>query len=206
MGLTPKLAWAVSAPMATATVTPRQVSTAVITSDARKRGTTRYSIGSTPHMRSASTCSVTIMVPISAAMPAPTRVASIIAVSDGPNSWIKIFTNSPPTCDRSPVMRPICRQVWNTSTMPMKPSVTAMNSTERLPTWYICRSTSPFGLRPPSAPIKVRVATRRSSLACSANPAPAALMAGHSWPVTHGRSLMAGHSWPVTRAKSLMAA
>ena len=47
--------------------------------------------------------------------------------------------NSAPTCDRSPVMRLTCRQVWNTSTMPMKPSVTQTKSSERLPIWYIWR-------------------------------------------------------------------
>ena len=84
-------------------------------------------------MRRASICSVTTIEPISAAMPAPTRVASIIAVKDGPNSCTRILMNSGPTCDRSPVMRLTCRQVWKTSTMPMKPSVTHTNRSERLP-------------------------------------------------------------------------
>ena len=43
-------------------------------------------MGSAAHMRSASTCSVTTIEPISAAMPAPTRVASMSAPIDAARS------------------------------------------------------------------------------------------------------------------------
>ena len=50
-------------------------------------------------MRSASICSVTFIEPISAAMPAPTRVASISAVSVGPKSETISRMNWLPTCE-----------------------------------------------------------------------------------------------------------
>ena len=53
---------------------------------AMKRGLIRKSIGSAAHMRSASICSVTTIEPISAAMPAPTRVASMSAPSEAAKS------------------------------------------------------------------------------------------------------------------------
>ncbi len=53
---------------------------------ARNRGTIKKSIGSAAHIRSASTCSVTTIEPISAAMPAPTRVASMSEPIDAAKS------------------------------------------------------------------------------------------------------------------------
>ncbi len=53
---------------------------------ARKRGVTSFRTGSTPMDRSASTCSVTVIAPIAAAIPAPARPATISAVRTGPSS------------------------------------------------------------------------------------------------------------------------
>ena len=66
----------------------------------------------TPDMRRASTCSVTFIEPTSAAIPAPTRVASIMAVRVAAKSLVSSLAYSGPSCDRSPVIRFICRQVW----------------------------------------------------------------------------------------------
>jgi hypothetical protein len=53
---------------------------------ASTRGTVRYFIGLVDSVTSASICSVTFIVPISAAMEAATRPATISPPSTGPNS------------------------------------------------------------------------------------------------------------------------
>ena len=53
---------------------------------ASTRGMTRRLIGSVPSARIASICWVTFIEPTSAAMPEPTRPASIKQVSTGPSS------------------------------------------------------------------------------------------------------------------------
>ena len=53
---------------------------------ARNRGTTRKRTGSAASVRSASICSVTCIVPSSAAMDEPTRPATMSAVMTGPIS------------------------------------------------------------------------------------------------------------------------
>jgi hypothetical protein len=55
---------------------------------ASTRGTTSLRMGSVPSARSALTWSVTAIEPSSAAMPEPTRPASISAVSTGPSALI----------------------------------------------------------------------------------------------------------------------
>ena len=55
-----------------------------VTTPAIRRGTTRYLNGSVESVVSASICSVTRMVPISAAIAAPTRPATIRPASTGP--------------------------------------------------------------------------------------------------------------------------
>ena len=61
------------------------------------RGTTRYRVGLIPIVSMASICSVTRMVPSSAAMEAPTRPPTTRAVSTGPSS---ITTDLPITVPR----------------------------------------------------------------------------------------------------------
>ena len=62
------------------------VSEGIISRQPRNRGTTRYWIGFAPIDVSASICSVTRIVPSSAAIALPTRPASIVAASTGPSS------------------------------------------------------------------------------------------------------------------------
>ena len=52
----------------------------------RRRGTTRRRTGEIAIARSASTCSVTVIEPISAVMPEPTRPPTMSAVRTGPSS------------------------------------------------------------------------------------------------------------------------
>ncbi len=75
-------------PAVKATAALQMMSTVVMTTLAKKRGLMRKSTGSAAHMRSASVCSVTTMLPISAAIPAPTRVASIRAPMEAARSRI----------------------------------------------------------------------------------------------------------------------
>ena len=88
---------AVIHPAATPTAIANAVTTGNISVAARTRGTTRYEFRSYASVSSASTCSVTFMVPISAAMLAPTRPASAMPVSTGPSSIITVFPTSAPT-------------------------------------------------------------------------------------------------------------
>src|SRR5688572_2222129 len=69
---------------------------------ASTRGTTSLRIGSVPSARKAAICSVTIIEPSSAAIPEPTRPASINAVSTGPSSLIIEALISRPTNGRAP--------------------------------------------------------------------------------------------------------
>src|SRR3954469_3965611 len=62
------------------------VSTGSITSAAMTRGVTSFLIGSVPSVLRASICSVTRIEPIWAAMPEPTRPATMRPASTGP-SW-----------------------------------------------------------------------------------------------------------------------
>src|SRR5687767_830727 len=64
---------------------------------ATTRGTTRYACGSYDSVSSASICSVTRIVPSSAAMLAPTRPASARPVSTGASSIVMVFSTSVPT-------------------------------------------------------------------------------------------------------------
>ena len=80
------------------------------------------------------------MVPISAAIAAPTRPASISAVTEGPSSRsIATLTSAPP-----PVSMPSGLN-WNkacaASTAPVKAPVTITTGCERKPVSAICSST-----------------------------------------------------------------
>ena len=64
------------------------VSTGSMISAASTRGVTSFLIGSVPSVFSASICSVTFIDPSWAAMPEPTRPATIRPASTGPSSRI----------------------------------------------------------------------------------------------------------------------
>ena len=59
-----------------------------------RRGATRYLKGLVARVSSASICSVTRMVPISAAMEAPTRPATMRPASTGPSSRVMETTTT----------------------------------------------------------------------------------------------------------------
>ncbi len=59
-------------------------------------GPTSFFTGSAAIDRSASICSVTFMVPISAVMPAPMRPPTMSAVSTGPSSRVSDFDTTVP--------------------------------------------------------------------------------------------------------------
>ena len=69
---------------------------------ASTRGTTSLRTGSVPSARSALIWSVTTIEPSSAAMPEPTRPASISPVSTGPSSLTIDALTSRPTNGRAP--------------------------------------------------------------------------------------------------------
>ena len=64
---------------------------------AARRGATSFLTGSKAMERSASICSVTFIVPISAVMPAPIRPPTISAVSTGASSLVSDFETRVPT-------------------------------------------------------------------------------------------------------------
>ena len=66
------------------------------------RGTTSFLTGLAARTRSASTCSVTVIEPISAVIPAPTRPATMSAVSTGPSSRTIDSARRSPTNDVPP--------------------------------------------------------------------------------------------------------
>ena len=78
------------------------VSTGTMTRPASMRGTTSLRIGSVPSARSAAIWSVTIIEPSSAAIPDPTRPATIRPVSTGPSSLTIDALTSRPTIERAP--------------------------------------------------------------------------------------------------------
>ncbi len=86
-----------SHPDRTPVATARAVTTGNIRVAAMTRGVTRYPWGLMVSTSSASTCSVTRMVPSSAATLAPTRPASAMPVSTGPSSSITALVTRVPT-------------------------------------------------------------------------------------------------------------
>ena len=74
-----------------ATKSEKMVKIGSITIPAIYRGTARYLTGSSAIVSRASICSVTFIVPSSAAIAAPTRPATTIPVRTGPNSMITAF-------------------------------------------------------------------------------------------------------------------
>ena len=65
-----------------------------VTTPAIRRGATRYLNGSVDSVFSASICSVTRIVPISAAIAAPTRPATMRPASTGPSSRVSETTTT----------------------------------------------------------------------------------------------------------------
>ena len=68
---------------------PTPTSTGTASVAARTRGRVRYFIGLVDRVTSASICSVTFMVPISAAMLEATRAATISPPRTGPSSRVR---------------------------------------------------------------------------------------------------------------------
>jgi hypothetical protein len=99
-------------------------------------------------MRSASVCSVTTMEPISAAMPAPTRVASGMAPTEAIRSRTWSFRKVAPKSDMSGMILRVCKPIWYATMAPMKAMVMPMKNMEPLPMAYICRAMSPFSRLP----------------------------------------------------------
>ena len=79
------------------TTSASNASIGIVMMHASTRGTTSFLTGSAPSARIASSCSVTAMEPISAAIPAPTRPPTSSAVSTGPSSITKPRLTSLPT-------------------------------------------------------------------------------------------------------------
>src|SRR5947209_19670315 len=69
---------------------------------ARKRGTTRFLIGSTPNTCKASSSSRIFRAPKSAVIAVPATPANTIAVTNGANSRIDANTKNPPNLSSAP--------------------------------------------------------------------------------------------------------
>jgi len=88
-------------------------------------------------VRSASTCSVTTMVPISAAIDEPARPETIRAASTGTISRVIASATTGPT----KLVVPNCSKpdhVCSANTAPLKSEVTTTIGSERTPTSSIC--------------------------------------------------------------------
>jgi hypothetical protein len=108
---------------------------------ASTRGSASLRTGSVPSARSAFNWSVTAIEPSSAAMPDPTRPATINAVSTGPSSLIIEALIRRPTTDRAPnwsSVMPDC----SASTAPVKPPVSSTTVNDPTPTASSCSTTS----------------------------------------------------------------
>ena len=87
-------------------------------------------MGCTPIDRRASICSVTFMVPISAAIDEPTRPASMSPVMVGPSSRsIPMLTITPPMVSMSTSAN--WKRAWVARTAPVKAPVMMTTSWER---------------------------------------------------------------------------
>ena len=78
------------------------LSTGAINTMAMILGLTSFFIGSVPRARMASICSLTIIEPSSAAIPEPTRPASIRQESTGPSSLMRLVATSWPVWFANP--------------------------------------------------------------------------------------------------------
>ena len=91
---------------------------------ASTRGTTSLRTGFVASARKASICSVTFIVPISAAMPAPTRPPTISAISTGASSRMSESETTLPM-NSAPPNSASEYAVCSASTIPMKSEVMA---------------------------------------------------------------------------------
>ncbi len=98
---------------------------------ASKRGTTKKRTGAKPSDCSASTCSVTTIEPISAAIAAHTRPATTTAVSIGPSSRTFVYETMPPTKLPKPYCT-ACTADSSEKTMPVKSDVSKTMTSD----WY----------------------------------------------------------------------
>ena len=113
-------------PMMSATTT----SSGRVTTPAMMRGATRYFSGLVESVTSASICSVTFMVPISAAMAAETRPAIISPASTGPSSRVMPSATMEET-RFSALKREEPIQICSASTPPVKNAVRPMTGSEK---------------------------------------------------------------------------
>ena len=123
-GLKPSFTTPMMKPPSTPRMSATITSSGSATSPASRRGATRYFIGLVDSVVSASTWSVTRMVPISAAIAAPARPATISPASTGPSSRVTESTTSEATAlSAAKRERPVedCRA----STMPVNTAVSA---------------------------------------------------------------------------------
>ncbi len=82
-------------------------SSGIMVTPAQSRGAIRYLKGLVLSVESASICSVTRMVPISAAIEAPIRPATIKAPSTGPSSRVSEITTIVGIAASAPTLKPV---------------------------------------------------------------------------------------------------
>ena len=90
--------------------------------------------------RSASICSVTFIVLISAVMAEPTRPATTTPTSTGPSSLPMAMVMTPPIVDCAP-KRMNSWAICSVMTMPVKSSVSPTMGSESAPRCAICQKT-----------------------------------------------------------------
>ena len=117
------------------------VSTGTMISAARTRGVTSFLIGSVPSVLSASICSVTRIDPICAAIPEPTRPATIRPANTGPSSRIMDAETRWPMYIVAPKVLS-CTDDCRASTMPVNSPVTSTMPSDLTPISSICWMTS----------------------------------------------------------------
>ena len=117
------------------------VSTGVMKKPASMRGTTSLRTGSVPSARKALIWSVTIIEPSSAAIPDPTRPASISPVKTGPSSLTIDALIKRPTKSRAPNWSSVM-PVLSASTAPVKNPVSKTTVSDPMPIASNCSTTS----------------------------------------------------------------
>ena len=108
-----------------------------IMTSARKRGTTRNLTGFNAMLSSASTCSVTFIVPSSALIAAPTLPAITRPVRTGPNSRVMETATRPATYITAP-NDSSCGAVCMAITIPVNKATKNTIKSELTPTNTIC--------------------------------------------------------------------
>ena len=131
----------VSAPPSRPIRSANSVSSGVISSAAMIRGATRKRTGSRPIVVSASTSSLTFIVPISAANAAPERPASRIAVISGPSSRSIASPTRSATKISAPNLR-IGTADWKARITPSRNEISATIGSASAPTRSQIRQTS----------------------------------------------------------------